>query len=97
MDPAHPDPSQPFSDIPKRKVEAIAENNSANIEADGHINMSLDASKPDGSAYISLQISLCSSLKSVDYNLCVYTGADFTVCDSAYLTAHFGKDALKHI
>ena len=86
-----------FSNIPIKKVEAISEKDSTDIEVEGYINLGLDASKPDGSAYISIHISIGTFLKPVATNLCVDTGADFTICDSTYLTSHFGENVLKHI
>ncbi len=54
-------------------------------------------SKPQGSAYISVKMSIGTSTQLVMADLCVDTGSDFTICDSTFLKAHFGKDALKHL
>ena len=53
--------------------------------------------KPQGSAYISVKMSIGTSTQLVMADLCVDTGSDFTICDSTFLKAHFGKDALKHL
>ena len=53
--------------------------------------------KPIGSAYIQIQMSIGKSNKRVDASVCIDTGADITLCDSAFLIAHFGEKALHHV
>ena len=67
-------------------------------EITGHINLTQDARKPSGSAYVSVKMRIGSSKLLVDADICIDTGADFTLCDSAFLKTHFGEtDALKHL
>ena len=42
-------------------------------------------------------MSIGTSTQRVLRDLCVDTGADFTICDSAFMKAHWGKDALNHL
>ena len=88
-----------FSDIPIMKIddsgfEATDESFSGN---EGQVLLVPSSSKPQGSAYISVQMSIGTTSPVVLADLCVDTGADFTICDDAFLKAHFGKDALKHL
>jgi len=53
--------------------------------------------KPTGSAYVHAQMSIGRSNQKSDVYVCIDTGADITICDSAYLIHNFGKNALKHI
>jgi len=53
--------------------------------------------KPIGSAYIYIQMSIGKSNRKVDASVCIDTGADITLCDSAFLIAHFGEKALRHV
>ena len=69
----------------------------SDIPLEGQVLRVPSASKPQGSAYVSVKMSLGNSKEMVDADLCVDTGADFTVCDSSFLRAHFGQDALKHL
>ena len=55
------------------------------------------AKKPMGSAYIHVQMSIGKSVKQADVYVCIDTGADLTLCDSAFLINHFGANALKHV
>ena len=85
-----------FSDIPIMKVDdsgltAYDESIDGN---EGHVLLVPSSSKPQGSAYISVKMSIGTSSPLVIADLCVDTGADFTICDSAFLLAHYGKDAL---
>ena len=57
----------------------------------------MDSTKPEGSAYISIQVSLGASPKLVDTDICVDTGADYSICDNKYLLAHFGITALENL
>ena len=86
-----------FSDIPIMKIVDSDSEPHSNINLAGLINLIPDNQKPQGSAYISVLMSIGSSPEKVAANLCVDTGADFTVCDSAFLISHFGSDALKHL
>ncbi len=53
--------------------------------------------KPLGSAYVSIQMSIDCLRMKVDAKICIDTGADITLCDSLYLTNHFGANAINHI
>jgi len=53
--------------------------------------------KPRGSAFVNVKLSLGKSNIQVDAKLNVDTGADITLCDSAYLINHFGDSVTKHI
>ena len=53
--------------------------------------------KPKGSAYIFIEIRIDNTDWPIQAYVCVDTGADITLCDSAYLLSHFGKDAMKHV
>ena len=53
--------------------------------------------KPKGSAYIHTQMSIGRSDKKSDVYVCIDTGADMTICDSAFLLHNFGDKALKHV
>ena len=101
-----------FSDIPIMKVEALKKSlNSSycsgetiksvltdvDIENYAQISLVHKSSKPKGSAYISIKMSIGSSKQLVDANVCVDTGADFTLCDSAFLQSHFGMNALQNV
>ena len=101
-----------FSDIPIMKVETVNDcfdNNycseetvksvstEVDVEANGQINLVQKTSKPKGSAYISIKMSIGSSKQMINTDVCVDTGADFTLCDSAFLQSHFGVNALQHI
>ena len=55
------------------------------------------AMKPLGSAFVSIQLSLNGLRTKVDANICIDTGADITLCDSLYLTNHFGAKAINHV
>ena len=82
-----------FSDIPINKVEEISNvllaqalskaeiekspENLGTVDYKGHINVAVDSTKPEGSAYISIQISMNSSKRLVNTDVCVDTGADF--------------------
>ena len=66
----------------------------------GRVNqLNPSIAKPEGSAYISVRMSIGTgtTIQIVNTDLCVDTGADFTICDSAFLESHFGKDALTHL
>jgi hypothetical protein len=66
----------------------------------GRVNqLNPSIAKPEGSPYISVRMSIGTgtTIQIVNTDLCVDTGADFTVCDSAFLEYHFGKDALTHL
>ena len=52
--------------------------------------------KPMGSAFVSIQMSINRLQTKVDANICIDTGADITLCDSKYLTNHFGPDAVRN-
>jgi len=64
---------------------------------DCHVNLVNNSNKPKGSAVIFVKMSVGTSPEKVDANVSVDTGADFTICDSAFLIENFGNDALKHI
>ena len=53
--------------------------------------------KPKGSAYIHTQMSIGRCNKKSDVYVCIDTGADITICDSAFLLHNFGDNALKHV
>ena len=55
------------------------------------------AKKPMGSAYIHTKMSIGRSSKQAEVYICIDTGADLTICDSAFLIHNFGENALKHI
>jgi len=55
------------------------------------------AKKPMGSAYIHTQMSIGRSSRRSDVYVCIDTGADLTICDSAFLTHNFGEKALSQI
>ena len=55
------------------------------------------AKKPMGSAYIHVKMSIGRSSKVAEVYVCIDTGADLTLCDSAFLINHFGETALKHV
>ena len=57
----------------------------------------MKATKPIGSAFISVKISVGKSNKSVEAHVCIDTGADITLCDSAFLITHFGDNVLKNV
>ena len=71
--------------------------NSNTEEEESSINLVTRSRKPKGSAYIFTKLKISESTKPVDAFVCVDTGADITLCDSTYLKAHFGKDALKYV
>ncbi len=50
-----------------------------------------------GSAYIHTKMSIGRSSKQADVYICIDTGADLTLCDSAFLIHNFGDNALKHV
>ena len=60
-------------------------------------NESKITKKPMGSAYIHTQMSIGKSNKKSDVYVCIDTGADLTICDSAFLIHNFGDNALKHV
>ena len=60
-------------------------------------NESKVAKKPMGSAYIHTKMSIGRSSKQADVYICIDTGADLTLCDSAFLIHNFGDNALKHV
>ena len=96
-----------FSDIPIMKVTFEDEGRIHRIpdtsklkdqwEDESKTHQVPNTSKPQGSAYISIKMSIGTSHELREADLCVDTGADFTVCDSAFLTRNFGPDALKHL
>ena len=96
-----------FSDIPIMKVTFEDEGRIHRIpdtsklkdqwEDESKTHKVPNTSKPQGSAYISIKMSIGTSHELREADLCVDTGADFTVCDSAFLTRNFGPDALKHL
>jgi hypothetical protein len=53
--------------------------------------------EPQGSAQISVKMSFGTSSHIVTSDLCIDTGADITMCHSAFINAYFGKDALQHL
>jgi hypothetical protein len=55
------------------------------------------AKKPLGSAYIHTKMSIGRSNKKSDVYVCIDTGADLTICDSAFLIHNFGENALNQI
>ena len=82
-----------LSDIPIMKIDDTGY--TANVESiygkEGRVLLVPTSSKPQGSAYISVKMSIGTSSQLVLADLCVDTGADFTICDSAFLKAHWGK------
>ena len=96
-----------FSDIPINKVSFENEGKILKVpdqsglkdswEVKGKDHSVPNTSKPQGSAYISVKMSIGVSKELVNVDLCVDTGADFTVCDTAFLKKYYGPDALKHI
>ena len=66
-------------------------------EVDGQIYLVPDSSKPQGSGYISVGMSVGTSKQIVIADLCIDTGADFTVCNTAFLKMYFGPNVLKHL
>jgi len=79
----------------KRKLSINTIDNDENCNC--FIKQIHDAKKPRGGASIDIQMSLRNLKKRVNATICVDTGADFTLCDSAFLIQHFGDDALKHL
>ena len=61
------------------------------------VNLAVESEKPMGSAYVSIKMRLNESSTFVKANVCVDTGADFTVCDQAFLKKVFGNEVLKHL
>jgi hypothetical protein len=55
------------------------------------------AKKPLGSAYINTKMSIGRSNKKSHVYVCIDTGADLTICDSAFLIHNFGENALNQI
>ena len=91
-----------FSDIPIMKVGTHqgdhSHNEATHSQTLDQVNLIKGKEKPKGSAYISAKMSIGDSGQLADVDLCIDTGADFTLCDSAFLKAHFGgTDAFKHI
>ena len=102
-----------FSDIPIMKVETMKSDNfkhgdgniaktnldEGNASLEVHPSESLDfQTKPKGSAYASIKMSVRDLPKPVDVNICIDTGADFTICDVAFLVKNLGgEDVKKHI
>ena len=86
-----------FSDIPIMRIGTANNVSKADEKLKGIAPTIPDNCKPQGSAYISIQMSIGSSPEKADANLCVDTGADFTICDSAFLISHFGPNALQHL
>ena len=92
-----------FSDIPINKV--LIESKSE-MENDGESKLgTIDqkifkvrlSRKPMGSAYVSVQLSIGQTKQLIQTNVCIDTGADITLCDSAYLLTHFGNKALQYV
>ena len=50
-------------------------------EVEGRIHLIPDASKPDGSMYVSIEMKLAATKEYIKADACIDTGADFTVCD----------------
>jgi hypothetical protein len=67
------------------------------LELEDGIYLTTRSKKPRGSAYVHAKMKLSHSKYPIEGYVCVDTGADITLCDSAYLLAHFGKDAAKHL
>jgi hypothetical protein len=91
-----------FSDIPIMKVDSLESGQpSSNVNRlvnSDHVNLIKGKTKPKGSAYVSCKMSIGDSDIIADVDICIDTGADFTLCDNAFLKNHFGgKDALIHI
>ena len=76
-----------FSDIPIMRVGTTDDVIDINKELKGKVNSIPDNCKPQGSAYISIQMSIGSSSDKVDANLCVDT-----VCStSLFVIVHFSS------
>ena len=91
-----------FSDIPIMKVDTQTgdriHNEKGNSDTSNQINLIQGKEKPKGSAYVSAKMSIGDSEELAAVNICIDTGADFTLCDVAFLKNHFGgHDAIKHI
>jgi len=81
-----------ISDIPIMKVSGSQSSLSSLSSV-----QPITANKPHGSAFVRIKLSLGKSKIQVDAKLNVDTGADMTLCDSAYLINHFGDSVIKHI
>jgi hypothetical protein len=91
-----------FSDIPIMKIDTLRgdqeSNNDDQTEYQDQVNLIKGKEKPKGSAYVSCRMSIGDSEQLADVDICIDTGADFTLCDSTFLKVHFGgNEALKHI
>jgi len=53
--------------------------------------------KPKGSAYVAVTVRVAHTSKTVKADICVDTGADITICTSAFVINLFGVNVLKHI
>jgi len=53
--------------------------------------------KPQGSAYINVQIMVGGTTKTVYADVCVDTGADMTLCTDTYLIKTFGQSIIRYI
>jgi hypothetical protein len=86
-----------FSDVPIMQVmNANTENTHDKIHSIPNMFVP-NISKPQGSGFISVQMSLGDSETLYRADLCVDTGADFTIMNTAFIEAYFGKQALKLI
>jgi hypothetical protein len=92
----------PFRDTPIMKIDTLwgdrESNNDDQTEYQDQVNLIKGKEKPKGSAYVSCRMSIGDSEQLADVDICIDTGADFTLCDSTFLKVHFGgNEALKHI
>ena len=85
-----------FSDMPMHIMNAINDNDHDEIH---HIpNMFIpNISKPQGSGFVSVEMSIGESNTLYKVDLCIDTGADFTIMNTAFIKAYFGNQALDHL
>ena len=96
-----------ISDVPIMKVcsqdlsdnsnSAISNLDKDLIDFEDQVSLVDQENKPPGSAFISVKLSIEQSKYSTQTNICIDTGADITLCDSTFLTNHFGSDVLTYI
>ena len=87
----------PVTEVIELAEETVVNTASEENESEAQINSAIRFKKPKGSAYVFIQMKLDECKYPVDAYACVDTGADLTLCDSAYVIAHFGRHALTQL